>query len=75
MNFCKITMSSTLSFNASLLGLNTNAKEFKPQNTSNSLIDTLIDTSKNTSKIHDENFFFDKLEKDFVKNNEWLFFV
>jgi hypothetical protein len=64
-------MSSILPFNVSLLGLNTNAKEFKPQ--FNSQI--LTTPPPQTPPIQDENFFFDNLEKDFVKNNEWLFFV
>ena len=63
-------MSTNLPFMISLLGLNTNAKEFKPTSkpTSSKKI------QNKTPSIVDENLFFDNLEKDFVKNNEWLFF-
>ena len=54
--------------------LNPNAKEFKPQ--------FPIKTTKQTSpkkysliKTRYENIMFEKLEKDFIKNNEWLFLV
>lgn len=59
-------MSYNLPVNISLLGLNPNAKKFKPQ----------IKTSlKNILKNVDEEIFFDNLEQDFIKNNEWLFLV
>jgi hypothetical protein len=71
--FYKITMSSILPFNVSLLGLNTKAKEFKPQ--FNSPILTTPPPTPPPMSYKDENVFFDNLEQDFVKNNEWLFFV
>jgi hypothetical protein len=68
-------MSSTLPFNVSLLGLNTNAKEFKPQFNVPTFNISSPNSSQDSNKIQDENKFFDHLEKDFIKNNEWLFFV
>jgi hypothetical protein len=69
-------MSSNLPFMISLLGLNTNAKEFIP--TSSKPTSSKPTSSKKIQNkppsIVDENLFFDNLEKDFVKNNEWLFF-
>lgn len=48
-----------------LSDLNVNAKEFVPrQNYTKVKLDKL-----------QENILFDNLEKDFVKNNEWLFLV
>lgn len=68
-------MSSNLPFMISLLGLNTNAKEFKPTSKPTSSKQTSPKKISNkTPSIVDENLFFDNLEKDFVKNNEWLFF-
>lgn len=68
-------MSTNLPFMISLLGLNTNAKEFKPTSKPTSSNPTSSKKIQNkTPSIVDENLFFDNLEKDFVKNNEWLFF-
>lgn len=61
-------MSYTLPFNVSILGLNTNAKEFKP--TSSKPTNTPSTVNKDN-----EDVFFDNLEKDFITNNEWLFFL
>lgn len=66
-------MSSNLPFMISLLGLNTNAKEFKPTSSKQTL-PTPPPTTPSTS-YKDENVFFDNLEQNFIKNNEWLFFV
>ncbi len=61
-------MSYTLPLNVSIFGLNPNAKEFKPQKTTTS-------NCISSSKIQNEEVFFDNLEQDFIKNNEWLFFL
>lgn len=51
---------------------NCNAKEFVPQEkTKNPFLKNKLE------KIYEnkfENFMFDNLESDFIKNNEWLFF-
>lgn len=62
-------MSYTLPLNVSVLGLNPNAKEFKPQFS--------IKTSSNKTNYSniDEEVLFDNLEQDFIKNNQWLFLV
>ena len=62
-------MSYTLPFNVSILGLNTNAKEFKPQ------FPNKTSLKKTFCTIIDEEVLFDNLEQDFIKNNEWLFLV
>lgn len=73
-------MSTNLPFMISLLGLNTNAKEFKPTSKPTSFKPTSSNPTSSkkiqnkTPSIVDENLFFNNLEKDFVKNNEWLFF-
>ena len=68
-------LSGMLSFNYNQLKnikakteLNPNALEFIPEN----------EEKSNFKQIEKEKFddkFFDNLEKSFVKNNEWLFYV
>lgn len=63
MKLIKLSMSNTPLKSSDL---NVNAKEFVPRQNC---------VKVKLEKMLKEKILFDNLEKDFVKNNEWLFFV
>jgi hypothetical protein len=62
--FRKILLMSSFLISSTVFALNINAKEFKP-----------VNKFKNIEKFINEKIFFDNLEKEFVENNEWLFYL
>jgi hypothetical protein len=62
--FRKIFLMSSFLISSTVFALNINAKEFKP-----------VNKFKNIEKFINEKIFFDNLEKEFVENNEWLFYL
>lgn len=67
-------MSYILPLNVSIFGLNPNAKEFKPTFSKPTNTSSTVNEDNKTNK-NNEDVFFDNLEKDFITNNEWLFFL